>query len=227
MSQIGWEQETEPQPEPQAAPTPEPKAAGETAASPSSGPSSRNSTPPPVPPLDASPAPGITTRSASASEDVEVPRELERLVALALSAASSGVTFVARRRGGQLDFRMSPGEAARCSRPVARLVAHFFGVRQAARQVVDAADAGEGLLGYVFRVLSGPAVGAPMPGYAQGPTARAPEAASVYLHDDEDAPPPPPPPPAAAAAPIHDRDGKAVPGSGPARAAFLSGFGEL
>lgn len=126
-----------------------------------------------------------------------------------------------------VDLKMQPREAQAAATPIARLIARRFQIRRDLAEATDATAAGASLMTYVERIASNVV----MPPQIDRRVAQAPAQSAVPLADEryyeETAPRwEPPATPAAGRPEISDQYGNAIPGSGPFKGAFLSGFDE-
>jgi hypothetical protein len=145
-----------------------------------------------------------------------------------LKGASSLATL-ATRRLWDLDVTMRDADARAVAGPVARLIARRWEIRSDLNDATDVAEGGGGLAAWIKRVATSD-LAAPEPSGAPGEHER-PAAPPASPQEPPRAtaapPPPPPPPPSAPTAGVHDRDGRAVPGTGPAKETFLTGFEDV
>lgn len=100
-------------------------------------------------------------RSTQASTDDDVPpavptsEGLEELGETLLLGLSKVLNWIMRKRRSRVDWRMTPGEAASIAAPATRMLSRRMQIRADLSDATDVGRGADGLLSYVFRILSG------------------------------------------------------------------------
>jgi hypothetical protein len=154
-------------------------------------------------------------------EHAAEPAALSRLLTEVFKGLSSLASF-ATRRLWDVDVTMRDADARALARPVARLIARRWQVRSDLNDATDVAESGGGLIAWIQRSLASetPASGPSRPPAEHERTAAPPAAAQAPRAETVAAEPSP-------ANGVHDRDGRPVPGTGPAKSTFLAGFEDV
>jgi hypothetical protein len=170
--------------------------------------------------------------SSSPGSGSDGSTRLTEIIAFLLRSGADVVSILTRRKLG-IDLGMRAGEANALAGPVARLLERRFQIRGDLNDAADAAEGAGGAVSYVKRIAwSIPLDQVPARSVDAYPAAAPAQPVGTVLLADERpkaparVPPTPAPVPPASVGAFHDRDGRPMPGSGPAKA-FLEGFDEL
>jgi hypothetical protein len=102
-----------------------------------------------------------STRASTEHDDDEPPRPvatsegLEELGETLLLGLSKVVNWIMAKRHSRVDWRMTEGEAASIAAPATRMLARRMQIRADLSDATDVGRGADGLLSYVFRILSG------------------------------------------------------------------------
>jgi hypothetical protein len=123
---------------------------------------------------------------------------LEEIGQVLLVLVSKVVDWVMRRGGSRTDWRMAPGEAASIARPATRMLSRRMQIRSDLADATDVGRGADGILSYVFRILSGQPAG-------ESPADQAAEADRQRARATQPVEHSAPEPPAGPSAPRHIR----------------------